>query len=144
MPVLVRSDHPPKRATVRLLLAAGVASVWAISLLPPAMGRSRCIAAALLHEPCPGCGMTRAARLLLAGEVGGSLRMHPLVVPAVAATALLAVATVRLMWKQGSLVGLWKDPLGRRSVAVFAGVYAAVLALWFLRFVGLFGGPVPV
>ncbi len=70
--------------------------------------------------------------------------MHPLVVPAVAATGLLAVATVRLMWKQGSLVGLWKDPLGRRSVMVFAGVYAAVLALWFLRFVGLFGGPVPV
>jgi hypothetical protein len=70
--------------------------------------------------------------------------MHPLVLPTVVATALLAVSTVRLMWMEGSLMRLWRDRSGRASLIAFAVVYAAVVALWLLRFAGLFGGPVPV
>jgi hypothetical protein len=88
--------------------------------------------------------MTRAARLLGVGDVVGSLRMHPLMVPAVLATALLAFATVRLAYEEGSLMGLWSNRLARVSLLGFAGVYGAVVVLWVLRFVGLFGGPVPV
>jgi hypothetical protein len=88
--------------------------------------------------------MTRAAHLLLAGDVLGSLRMHPLVVPAVCATGLLAFTTVWLVWREGSLASLWRDRMTRAAITLFAVVYAVIVAFWLLRFAGLFGGPVPV
>jgi Protein of unknown function (DUF2752) len=144
MQVSPKSVTAPKPMALRLAFAAGVAAVWAVGGVPPLFGRSRCVAAALFHVPCPGCGMTRAARLLWAGDVLGSLRMHPLMVPAVAATASLALATVRLAYEEGSLMRLWSDRLARASLIGFAGVYGAVVVLWILRCAGLFGGPVPV
>ena len=136
--ILARPAH------ARVALAFGVALAWGMSLATTAIGRTRCTFAALLHAPCPGCGMSRAARLLLAGDVLASLRMHPLAAPTAAVTVLLAVATTRLAYREGSLMGLWKDPLGRVAVAAFALVYAALVALWVLRFAGLLGGPVPI
>lgn len=38
----------------------------------------KCPVNALLHIPCPGCGMTRACWLLLSGDILGSLQMHPM------------------------------------------------------------------
>lgn len=43
----------------------------------------------LFHIPCPGCGMTRAANLLLNGDIVGALRMNPNIV---AVTILVMVA----------------------------------------------------
>jgi hypothetical protein len=114
--------------------------LWAMAALGVsgvALGWIRCPMAALYHIPCPGCGMTRALRLLAAGDVGASLRMHPLAVPAlVAGVALTAAAaqTARPLWPRFA-------PIALRGAAV---VYAATLVLWVLRWFGMLGGPVPV
>lgn len=38
--------------------------------------------------PCPGCGLTRAFILLLKGDIAGSIRMHPLLLPVMAGVFL--------------------------------------------------------
>ncbi len=89
--------------------------------------------------PCPGCGMTRAVRLVLQGDVAGATALHPLVWLALALgvgfVALEARAYVReRRW------GLALRPLWTRVVA-FAALGLLVL-VWILRFAGFFGGPV--
>jgi len=88
--------------------------------------------------------MTRAALLLLHGEVGASLRMHPLAVPSAAASIALMGATVWVTAKKGSPEALWRDGIGRVTLLAFLGVEALVFALWVARWFGAFGGPVPV
>ena len=41
---------------------------------------------------CPGCGMTRAAWLLLHGQIGASLRMNPFFIPLMVLLGWMAVA----------------------------------------------------
>ncbi len=88
--------------------------------------------------------MTRAARLLMAGDVAGSLRIHPLLIPNVLATAAVVLAVVWATYSMGWPHEVWRRPWGKAVVAGFAMVQIAVLALWVLRFLGWFGGPVPV
>jgi hypothetical protein len=109
----------------------------ALGLSGVALGWIRCPMAALYHIPCPGCGMTRALRLLAAGDVGASLHMHPLAVPALVAG--VAVTAAAAQPARPLVRGL--TPLALRGAAV---VYAATLVLWVLRWFGVLGGPVPV
>jgi hypothetical protein len=88
--------------------------------------------------------MTRAVRLLQAGDVSASLRMNPFAVPVVATVAALAVATVLATLASGTPVEFYKTRLGRASLAAAAVVYSTAIAFWALRWFGLFGGPVPV
>jgi hypothetical protein len=88
--------------------------------------------------------MTRAVWLLLRGDVAGSLRMHPLAVPVMAAGLGIAAASLWATWSLGSPVRLTRTRLGRAAIAIAIVVYAAAFALWTLRWVGWFGGPVPV
>ena len=91
--------------------AAGVAAISGISAIATLL-QPRCPVAALLHRPCPGCGMTRALRLLGAGHVGESLRMHPLAVPVLASAALLALASVWATVALGTPVQMHRTALG--------------------------------
>jgi hypothetical protein len=112
-----------------------------------------CPIAAFFSLPCPGCGLTRAALLLAAGDWHGALQMHPLaplLVPLVWVAAVRA-ATDYIAGPRGP----GKAPRSRRrgfakpwsaaweellaSIAV-----AALIAVWVLRFRGAFGGPVPL
>lgn len=52
------------------ILAACLAAYWIF--------RIPCPMQALLNIPCPGCGMTRALKCLLCGDIAGSLAMHPM------------------------------------------------------------------
>ena len=81
--------EPPRDARRRAATAALVAGAWAMGAASLALGIPRCAVAAIFHEPCPGCGVTRALRLLAAGQVGASVRMHPLAIPALAAAVLI-------------------------------------------------------
>jgi hypothetical protein len=137
-------DEPLAALPRRVLRAVGVGAAWAIAAVPVATGWQQCAAARLLHEPCPGCGMTRALRLLLAGDVDASLRMHPLAVPVLVVGLLFMGATVWATFVLGSPVQVHKTRVGKWTLAAMAVVYGAAFLLWGLRWFGLFGGPVPV
>ncbi len=137
-------DEPTPTLARRMSRAAMVAVAWALSVLPVALGWQRCALATLCHRPCPGCGMTRAIKLLAAGRVGASLRMHPLAVPVLFAGTLLVLSTVWTTLAVGSPIRFHRSRLGQGAIGAAFVVYAAALVLWILRFFGHFGGPVPV
>jgi hypothetical protein len=128
----------------RLARAAGVAGLWVVATLPVALGGQRCLLAALFHRPCPGCGLTRAVRLLVAGRFDASWKMHPLALPVLVAGALLVASTVWATFSGGSPAHLHRTRLGRGALALAVAVYGATIVLWVLRGFGCFGGPVPV
>jgi hypothetical protein len=109
-----------------------------------ALGWQRCALAAIAHVPCPGCGVTRALELLAVGQVGASVRMHPLAIPMLLAIALLVVSTVWATASLGSPVRVHRSRLARAALVLVAVVYAAAFVLWVLRWLGYLGGPVPV
>ena len=120
------------------LLAMALGLGWYFELLP-------CPWASLLGIPCPGCGLSRAASLLLHGELERALLMHPLsplLVPLVLSAAIRAgFVHVRGPVPAAQPVGLAL----RRWQGLLCGLLAClVLALWGARFLGAFGGPVPV
>lgn len=127
-----------QRGAQASLCATALGLGWYFELLP-------CPWALLLGVPCPGCGLSRAAALLLHGQLEGALQLHPLsplLVPLVLAAALRAgfvhvrgplpaAHPVRLALRR------WQGPL-------FGLLACLVLALWGARFGGAFGGPVQV
>ena len=121
-----------------------VAFIWIVGMLPAALGIQRCTFATIFHHACPGCGLTRAAHLLLDGHVIDSLRMHPFVVPLLAAHACVALATVRSTVLEGAPWTFFRERSGRAALYFLGAVYVAMTLTWILRAFGLFGGPVPV
>lgn len=100
-----------------------------------------CPVATLLGVPCPTCGMTRATRLVLRGDLAGATAMHPLVwlvVPLVAAAVGVEIV--------GYLrTGEWGAAGNLRGATWVALVTAVLLfAVWVARFLGALGGPAPV
>ena len=116
---------------------------WAAAGFAVFVVRPPCAIATLFHMACPSCGMTRALALAAAGDVAGSLRLHPLAVPALVATALVAVSTVRAAWATGNATDVRRDAAGRFAVGLAVVVYVASVALWAARLFGAFGGRSP-
>ena len=141
-PVSAGAPLPPFR--VRALRAALVALAWVASSLPTVLGIQRCAIATLLHVPCPGCGMTRALRLFGAGDLRASLRMHPLALPVLATVVLLILATIQGTLATGTPFLLHRGRFGRAAIGFAVLVYTLAATLWVLRWLGYFGGPVPV
>jgi hypothetical protein len=108
------------------------------------LGLFPCAFATVFGVPCPGCGSTRAVRALLEGDVHGAVLIHP-VAPFTAALLAALVARAVLGHARGepsAALGTSRfDALLLKLLLVCA---IASLALWLLRFGGLFGGPVPV
>jgi hypothetical protein len=124
----------------RLAIASGL-SVLAIGLLFVPV--RFCPLALVLHVPCPGCGMGRATRALLQGDVVGALRLHPLsllVVPWLA--WVIGVPLVRYV-----IAGSPWQPGGgtpRRFEVSAVALLVLLVGVWIARFFGAFGGPVVV
>jgi hypothetical protein len=132
---------PPKRHVLPAML---VAAVWGFSALLVTTGNQPCSVAQVLHKPCPGCGLTRAAQLMLHGHAGDSLAMHPLLLPVVATWVLFACVTIAATLRDGVPWYFWRMRSGKMAGASAVVVYAALVVLWALRGAGFFGGPVPV
>ncbi len=57
-----------------------VGGAWLVAMAAvPGLPGLPCLFRAVTGFDCPGCGMTRACRALLQGDVGGALAFHPLV-----------------------------------------------------------------
>lgn len=87
-----------------------------------------CLVHAVTGFSCPGCGMTRACRALLLGDVRGALAWHPLVF-FVAGFVVVHTARVLSGWWCGRA---WPGPLPRLlavalTVAFVAGFVAVAV-----------------
>ncbi len=103
-----------------------------------------CSVAAVLHRPCPGCGLTRATMMMLHGDVRESLAMHPLAIPMIACWLAIAIATIASTWRDGVPWKFFEHRFGKFAVTATALAYVALIALWALREAGMFGGRVPI
>jgi len=88
--------------------------------------------------------MTRAATMLLHGRFAESFAMHPLVVPVIAAWAMIACTTIVATLRDGAPWHFWRARSGRFAVVMTVLVYVSLVVLWGLREAGHFGGRVPV
>lgn len=107
-----------------------------------ASGLPLCPTAAVAGFPCPACGMTRASLATLRGDVAAAFALHPLVFVALPVLALVG----GLASRRYVALGRFELPpaLGRKLGPLFVAIYVAMVALWIARFLGAFGGPVPV
>jgi len=128
----------------RVARASGLALVWMLGALPALLGVARCPSARWLGIPCPGCGMQRAAHLFLHGDFAASLAMNPLTIPIALSALAVAAATVGVTLKRGTPISLLEHRAARLALIAFVAFEALSVVVWALRFVGFFGGPVPV
>lgn len=143
VPVARRPRHPlldtgrPAGRIVRFVLVVA-ALTGAV-----AAGIPLCPVAIVAHQPCPGCGLTRATLAMLHGHVAEASHLHPLVfivTPVIGvAFAYNALAYLRRgQWfASESLRNKWIT----RAWLVLG---VAMVTVWIARFFGAFGGPVPV
>ncbi len=126
--------HPERAAVTALACLAAIALLWG--------GAWPCPTAKIFHIPCPGCGSTRAVQALLTGDFAGIL-VNPFGLLAAVAIGLLAIRGIGLEYTDGNMLRLDR---GWGAFVSKALVVVAVLeiALWVVRWFGLFGGPVPV
>jgi hypothetical protein len=104
-----------------------------------------CPMAGMLGIPCPGCGLTRATLALVQGDVAAAYHLHPLVfVLAPVYFGALGIAA----WEFVAGATLNSKPLfdvtSRRFAIAAVALLVLVLGVWGARFLGFFGGPVPV
>lgn len=118
--------------------------MWSLAALPVVFGFKQCTVARVFHQPCPGCGLTRAAYLLMDGHVGASLHMHPLLVPILLGHFFFALSTVHATYVTGTPFYFYNERLGRFALWFLGIVYGLAIVLWIARFFGALGGPVPV
>jgi hypothetical protein len=127
--ILHRSVVPLLLATLAILL------VW-VPGIP-----SFCPMRLMLHVPCPSCGLTRAARLVLAGDWGGATRMHPLWIVVLPYVGLVGAAECVGYLRDGH----WGRWAGRGAVKRLGWAIAmALVAVWIAREMGALGGPVAI
>jgi hypothetical protein len=103
-----------------------------------------CPTALLFGIPCPGCGLTRATLALISGDIARALDFHPLVfVLGPLFFGALGAAAVSFLRGPAPRSGrAWLT--GRVVTAAGWSLLVLVLGVWIARFLGAFGGPVPV
>lgn len=97
-----------------------------------------CPYAIVLREPCPGCGLTRAAEALLHLDVERAIAMNPIALAVVPASAWLGLEGAVLYVARGRTK--LNEPV-RMTIGIT--LCAALAVVWLLRrYFGAFGGPV--
>jgi hypothetical protein len=123
------------------LTAAAAMGAYGVIILT---GVLKCPMAGLFHVPCPSCGSTRTMKALLSLQWNEAMRFNPLAPLVVALVLTIALRSLWLVLHHGHAGRLDEEPTGRRLLFLLMTLVAAQIALWILRFFGLFGGPCPV
>jgi hypothetical protein len=124
----------------RALRASLVAGVGVFFILAPWMP-AVCPMRLLLHVPCPSCGLTRAFRAVLHGELGEATHLHPLWWAVGAYVGVVVSLEVVSYVRTGALGARALSPLVQRAGLT---LLVALLIVWVARFAGALGGPAPV
>jgi hypothetical protein len=129
----------------RTLVVATLAAMFALIV---ALRLPFCPLASMLGVPCPGCGLTRATLALAHGELKHAHELHPLVL-VLAPLFIWAMSSAAFSYIRGPRRPTEPRPerlwLTSRSMTAFGSVLLLVtLGVWGARFLGYFGGPVPV
>ena len=133
----------PEERQTALGRAGRLAAVAAVLAAAVALRIPLCPFAIVTRHPCPGCGLTRAGLALAQGHVGDALHNHPLAIPIIPLVALVIAQGSYTYVRHGKWRTFAEAP--NRIVTIGAIVLGfAMLAVWLARFVGFFGGPVPV
>lgn len=90
-----------------------------------------CQVLSTLGVRCPGCGLSRAAGLLVRGEIGRALATHAFAPVFVVALGMLFVAAVVGVERRARLVGKVRHLELRTGISVW--LLAALLAYWLAR-----------
>jgi hypothetical protein len=133
-----------KPSLPNLARASGYAAALAALGVVLASGVVRCPFAAILHQPCPGCGTTRAVRALLSLDFGAAFRFNPVAPFVVLSIAVIAVEGLWLVVREGHAKNLGLRTATTWAMRALAVAVVLEVPIWALRFFGLFGGPVPV
>lgn len=107
------------------------------------LGVYQCPFALMTHQPCPGCGLTRASRALLSGDVHAAMHFHPLVFGALPLLALF-FGTNFVMYVRSGTWGWMEQRASRLLTWLFGVFFVLLVVVWVARFFGAFGGPVSV
>jgi hypothetical protein len=129
--------HARERARefVKPALVVGFAVLLLFSPIP-----WPCPMRTFIHVPCPTCGMTRAARFALHGDLASATRLHPLWFVVLPALVMVGVGEVIGFARTGA----WGRVTQHRWTArVGAVVVLALIVVGIARFAGAFGGPAP-
>ena len=129
----------PRAARIALFVAALGSIVFLLGSAHVPCGFAR-----MFHEPCPGCGSTRAMLALAHGDLAGLLRYNPLAPFMTALVVLLALQALQSLVSTGTFRRVGEGKVGvlvSRGILVVA---ALEVVLWAARFGGFLGGPVPV
>lgn len=125
-----RGKRLAKVAALACVALAFVAEPWVPAICPMRL---------LFHIPCPSCGLTRAARSLLHGDLVGATRFHPLWWAVFAYLGALAALEGVAYVRQGTF-GRWtQHPLFQRAGMALV---IALVVVWGAREAGALGGPV--
>ena len=95
----------------------------------------------IIGVPCPACGITRAARLVVQGDFSEATHIHPrvwLVGPVVAAFAVVEIVGFARTGEWGASRKV------KGSKVVMITTAAIMFVVWVARFFGCFGGPAPI
>jgi hypothetical protein len=139
-----------KPSLPNLARASGYAATIAALGVLLASGVVRCPFAALTHQPCPGCGTTRAVRALLSlgvfsrGAWASVVRFNPVAPFVVLSIAVIVVEGLWLVVREGHAKNLGLRTATTWAMRALAVAVVLEVPIWALRFFGLFGGPVPV
>ncbi|KYF59461.1 DUF2752 domain-containing protein [Sorangium sp. So ce542] len=123
--------------------AARLGAIAALLGLLVACGVPLCPFAIVTRHPCPGCGLTRATLALAHGHVSEALRLHPLS-PIMAPLVLAAIAYNAAVYVKDGRIAATESVQGAWVTRLGVALAILMVAVWVARFLGAFGGPVPV
>jgi len=113
----------PANAKIRFLAAfalpVALAVIWLLAVNKPVEGGlfPPCLFHLATGLHCPGCGGTRAAHLLLHGDLLGALRQNVFFVAVLPLAALYIFSLTRF-----AATGVWKEPIvsGKKATTIIA------------------------
>lgn len=134
---------PPRANSTPWHRAAHVGAAVAAFALAFVLRIPLCPFAIVTRYPCPGCGLTRAGVELLQGHLHEAFHLHPLVIPIVPIVGLVVLHGTYnyVRYNRWYTFAFVQNRLVTGG-ALILGV--ALFAVWIARFLGAFGGPVPL